>query len=108
MATILTALKSLSAYPVSRSVLADVADEFGLNLTDDANVDVRYSAPFLRAKARVYRYLSEAPNVTQGGQSYTLDDKQRGWYRAQAEALLNELGEGEQVKPTYGYKGSRL
>lgn len=55
-------------------------------------------------------WLSLAPNVTQGGQSYSFSDEQRLQFRNQANSLYKEFAADDSAtpKPVYGYKGSRL
>ena len=109
MKTISEALKGTNAYPVPATKLEEVAVRRGLTLTDTATQDVLTSRGYKLAKADVLLWLSHAPNITQGGQSYSFTDKQRQQFRNQAKTLYDECGEvSAATKPIYGYKGSRL
>lgn len=109
MITISEALKGTNAYPVPATKLEEVAVRRGLTLTDTATQDVLTSRGYKLAKADVLLWLSHAPNITQGGQSYSFTDEQRQQFRNQAKTLYNECGEvSAATMPIYGYKGSRL
>lgn len=109
MITISEALKGTNAYPVPATKLEEVAVLRGLTLTDTATQDVLTSRAYKLAKADILLWLSHAPNITQGGQSYSFTDEQRQQFRNQAKTLYNECGEvSAATKPIYGYKGSRL
>ena len=56
-------------------------------------------------------WLSVAPDVSQGGQSYSFTDEQRKQFRNRANSLYDDFGASDEAgtpKPIYGYKGSRL
>lgn len=109
MITISEALKGTNAYPVPATKLEEVAVRRGVTLTDTATQDVLTSRGYKLAKADVLLWLSHAPNITQGGQSYSFTDEQRQQFRNQAKTLYDECGEvSAATKPIYGYKGSRL
>lgn len=109
MATVLEALKSVSAYPVPLRTLVETAERRGLTLTDEATQEVLTGKTYRLALADLLLWLYLAPNITQGGQSYSFSDEQRKQFRNQANALYNELGEETaSAQPIYGYKGSRL
>lgn len=106
--TILEALRSINAYPVPQRTLEEISARRGLVTTEEATVTILTAVSFSLAKADVLVWLSYAPNVTQGGQSYSFTDEQRERFRQEAAALLDEFGEGEALRTRYGYKGSRL
>lgn len=106
--TILEALRSINAYPVPERTIREIATRRGLGNIGEASVGVLMSEAFNLAKADVLVWLSYAPNVTQGGQSYSFSDEQRERFRQEAASLLEEFGEDEQLRTRYGYKGSRL
>lgn len=109
METILESLKSVNAYPVPLRTLVEIAERRGLSLTDKATKEVLGGKNYNLAKADLLLWLSLAPNITQGGQSYSFTDEQRQQFRNNANALFSEFGEeNSSVQPTYGYKGSRL
>ena len=109
MATVLETLKSVSAYPVPLRTLVETAEKRGVVLTDTATQEAMIGKAYKLAKADLLLWLSLAPNIGQGGQSYSFTDEQRQQFRNQAKALYDECGEvSAATKPLYGYKGSRL
>lgn len=109
MATTLEALKSVSAYPVPLRTLVETAELRGLSLAVEATKEVMEGRSYRLAYADLLLWLSLAPNITQGGQSFSFTDEQRRQMRNEAQALYDELEEETAVtKPIYGYKGDRL
>lgn len=109
METILESLKSVNAYPVPIRTLVEIAERRGLSLTAEATKEVLCGKDYSLATADLLLWLSLAPNITQGGQSYSFTDEQRQQFRNRANALFNEFREEtSSVQPTFGYKGSRL
>ena len=100
-------LRGLTNYPVPEEALQSILSKRGLDgkstMTDDKLLCL--------VTADVYRWLSTAPDISQGGQSYSLTDFVREYYRRRANELYREGGEPESVleeHPRYGYKGERL
>lgn len=109
MATILETLKGVSAYPVPLRTFVETAELRGLSLTETATQEVMVGKAYKLAKADLLLWLSLAPNIGQGGQSFSFTDEQRQQFRNQAKALYDECEEVSAAsKPIYGYKGSRL
>ncbi len=110
MATLLSSLQAINAYPVPQSFFEATAASRGLDLKAEITQEALKTKAYRMTRADVLMYLSEAPNVSQGGQSYSFDEKQRQNFRNEAHAIYDELAEeGDNApKPTYGYKGSRL
>lgn len=107
--TILESLKSLSGYPIPRLSLENIAEECGLSASEAATEEQRATKPFKRAKARVYILLSEAPDVSQGGITYSFSDEDKKRFRMQAEALLEEIGDDTSaLSDEYGWMGEDL
>ena len=107
--TILESLKSLSGYPLSRLSLTNIAEEVGLAADSEATTGVRQSKSFKRAKARVYIMLSEAPDVSQGGITYSFSDEDKKRFRMQAQDLLEEVGDDTSLLgDDYGWMGEDL
>lgn len=106
---VLQSLKSLSGYPIPLATIQDVADEVGISVDAETTKELRGSKEFKRAKARIYLYLSKAPNVSQGGISYNFSEEDRRRFRQEAESILDEIGDdAEGLGVTYGYKGEDL
>ena len=104
---VLQALRSLSAYPVPPVTIERVAAERGLVVTAEADAAMLHSQPYLLCKADILIWLSEAPNVSQGGQNFSFTDEQRKQLREQASEILEDSGE-EGITAQYGYKGDTL
>ena len=108
--TVLESLKGVNAYPIPVRTLDEVALNRGLSLSDTATQETLRGAGFNLALADLLLWLASAPNITQGGQSYSFSDEQRSDLRRRAYALYREFGDegGAAPKTTFGYKGSRL
>ncbi len=108
MATLLSSLQAINAYPVPQSFFVTAAASRGLDLTSEISQEALKSKEYRLTYADVLMWLSKAPNVSQGGQSYTFDDDQRREFRNEALDIYGELDEDNAPKTRYGYKGSRL
>lgn len=106
MGTISKSLKSLSSYPIPLATIEEVAEELGLNPSDDVTPSIRNSNKFKLAKAGIYDFLSEAPNISQAGVSYSFSDGERKRFKANADSIRNELDYNNQ--DNYGYQGEDL
>ncbi|MCD8313571.1 MAG: hypothetical protein LUC24_05360 [Bacteroidales bacterium] len=107
--TILDALRGVNAYPIPLRTIVGAAERRGLTVTDEAAADTLSSASYRLAEADLLLWLSLAPDISQGGQSYSFTDEQRKRLRLRAEAVYDELEEGDSSKAAvYGYKGDRL
>ena len=110
MATILEALKGVNAYPVPLRTLVENAERRGLDLSAEATKDLLNGANYNLVVADLLLWLSFAPDISQGGQSFSFSDEQRVQLRNRANALYREFDatEAGTPKPIYGYKGNRL
>lgn len=109
MATILEALRGINSYPIPLRTLTEVAGRRGITLEEETTVEKLTSRAFKLCRADLLLWLSFAPDITQGGQSYSFTDEQREDMRALAQKLYDECDEeGQVAKPKYGYKGTRL
>lgn len=105
--TTLEALKSVNSYPIPLRTLQEVAQRRDISLEDDCTITVMQSNGYNLAYADLLMWLSYAPQITQGGQSYSFTDEQRLQFRNRASELYEEYEE-DAPKARYGYKGSRL
>ncbi len=105
--TILQSLKSLSNYPIQTATIQNAVEGFGFDVSEEATLETRKSKDFKRAQAQIYLFLSEAPNVSQGGISYSFSDDERKRFRLRADNLLDEVGDNNSGVE-YGYMGSDL
>lgn len=107
--TNLDALKSLNAYPIPLRTLVETAERRNISLTADASQESLQSKEYRLAKADLLLWLSTAPNVSQGGQSYSFSDEQRKQMRNEARGIYDLLEPSANAGCiTFGYKGSRL
>lgn len=105
--TTLEALKSVNSYPIPLRTLQEVAQRREVELESDCTVTVIQSKGYNLAYADLLMWLSFAPQVTQGGQSYSFTDDQRLQFRNHADELYGKY-EDDAPKARYGYKGSKL
>lgn len=107
--TYIDALKSINAYPIPQRVFDTIAIERGVDMDDVLTAEGARSKAYRLAKADILMWLSGAPNISQGGQSYTFSDEQRDDMRNEAQGIYNAVGvQDEAVGVVYGYKGDRL
>lgn len=108
--TIASAIESITAYPIPQALLTAIALRRGFDPTAEATAEDFTGRSMRLASADLYVWLAEAPNVSQGGQSYSFSDEQRADLRRRARAIYSELAPEEEaaVGVVYGYKGSRL
>ena len=104
----LEALKGINSYPVPLRTLTETAERRGLVLTEEATAESLVGKAFSLCRADVLLWLSYAPNITQGGQSYSFTDEQRTAMRNLAQQLYDEFEEETAPKTIFGYKGQRL
>lgn len=106
--TLLAALQNINAYWVPLRTIEVVAMSRGLNPGDDIDRGMLESKAFNLCKADLLKWLSQQPNVSQGGQSYSFTDEQRKRLKAEADSIY-ELLEPQRISGVrYGYKGDRL
>ncbi|MCF0187943.1 MAG: hypothetical protein HUK04_00390 [Bacteroidaceae bacterium] len=109
MATFIEHLKGINRYPIPQRTLAEVGERRSITLTADAAQEELSGKAYRLAKADLLLWLSLAPNISQGGQSYTFSEEQRKQMRNEANAIYQELEPTQATAmPTFGYKGSRL
>lgn len=107
--TYLDALKSINAYPIPLRTLMETAERRDLSVTAEATQEVLQSKAYRLAKADLLLWLSIAPDISQGGQSFSFTDEQRKDFKRQAQGIYDVLEPSQNAgRVTYGYKGSRL
>lgn len=114
--TLTNHLQGLNAYPIPKRAIEMIA--LKRLLPPDQDVTYRYNDEALQrtvslCEADVYAWLSMAPDVAQGGQSYSFSDAERAAFRRKANVLYRANGEEESVisdgkATTFGYKGDKL
>lgn len=107
--TIKQSLHSLSAYPIPSNAIENICGNAGISPDTQMTDVVRADAGYKKAVAHAYLWLAEAPNISQGGISYSFGDEERRRYRNRASALLAEVGSDSEADGCgYGYVGSDL
>lgn len=108
------ALLSSSNYPIPEGWIEQNATKRGLDLEATITPEVLNSSGYNVVLADCLFTLSLAPNVSQGGQSYSFTADERKAMRQAAKRLYYRAGLDEEAKGceeegvTYGYKGDRL
>ena len=108
MEIILNTLRGINAYPIPIRTLLETAGRRGVDVNEELNTEVLASRGYNLCRADLLIWLSYAPDVTQGGQSYSFTDEQRLHMRRMAQQLYDEFEEDAIPRTTYGYKGKRL
>ena len=101
MGTISNSLRSISNYPIPPAIIEEVAEDSGLNPDELVTPEIR-----MLAKAGIYDFLSEAPNISQAGISYTFSNDERNRFKLKAGSIRKKL-EGSN-HGVYGYQGEDL
>lgn len=100
-------LRNSTSYPVPEGTLESILERRGLSR--DHEMD--NSAVGILCLADLYRWHVTAPNVSQGGQSYTLTEETRKCFLEWSNEIYKMQGEPQRVmngKTQYGYKGEKL
>lgn len=109
MHTIAEALRGVTAYPVPPRTIGAITVRRGIDPDDELTSTLLRSGRYKLCEADLLMWLSLAPDVSQGGQTYSLTDAQRDDMRRRAKQLYDEFGEeGDGLRTSYGYKGSML
>ena len=104
---VIQSLRSLSAYPIPNTTLEVILTSVGLGTPESFTSETEKTEAYQRAKAKVYMFLSEAPNVSQGGVSFSFSQVEKEMFSNRAEVILTRLGDDEgQSSVNYGYLGS--
>lgn len=100
------ALRALSMYPIPDVLIQWVGAEYELDLELDYTPAVGAGYEYVKATQAVYRWLSTAPDVTQGGQTYRLSHEERARF-AELGNMAHTIPAGA-GGPEYGCKGGLL
>lgn len=108
--TIREALKGLTGYPIPVATLDYILTASDIDGADEFSVAISQSAEYKRAEGYVFRYLSEAPNVSQGGVSYsfTADDRTRFANRAKSLLIAAGVEDESETGVNFGFQGETL
>lgn len=101
MLNVSQSLQAISLYPINPITLENICEENDIAPDADCTSRLRKSTEYKRAKAAVYQYLADAPNVNEAGAAYNLTDEQRADFKRKAAALLAETGDADGFKVGY-------
>lgn len=105
---VIDSLRAISLYPINPATAELIATECGLDVTEEVNATTMTTKEYLKAKAKVYQYLAEAPTVTEAGATYSFSDEERKAFRDKADAILASIGEDEASGIECGWIGEEL
>ena len=100
------ALRGESLYPIPRETVEAFAARRGLDVARGGAAALGGRA-YRLVRADVLGWLSRAPAVSQGGQTYGFSEWERRALAARAARLYREAGEAA-GGPAYGYRGEWL
>jgi hypothetical protein len=104
--TIGESIRAITGYPIPPAAVSNICEAHGLNADDKADMTVRSASGYNLAKADTYRYLSTAPNITQGGVSYSFSEDERDRFVNLADRLSSRYGDAGGTAPvSCGYVG---
>lgn len=107
--TVRDSILALSAFPVPMRTVEAYALKRGVDLDSDATPETLSDPAYLLLTADVYIWLVLAPNVGQGGQSYSFADRKA--LKSRALAIYGLYGDDldkASAGGRYGYMGDRL
>ena len=100
MTSVIDILRGINAYPIPMNEIMGACQRRYLSYYDEATKDILDSKAFNLVKADLLLWLSIAPNISQGGQSYSFSDQQpaqpsagslqgvrAGWFRCSETCL---------------------
>lgn len=102
--TIMQALRSINSYPLTDEQLSMAALSAGLDPNSDA-IGMLTKKEYTHAKANVYALLAEAPNISQGGISFSFTSDEKKQFFAVACRLYNAIGLPMPQGSNWGYQG---
>ena len=104
--TVFDFLLSLNAYPLPTDFVLSVCIARSIEKEAPLSTYIDSSALAL-AKADIYMWLADAPDISQGGQSNSIANEVKKGLRDKASALYDKFGiEAEQKKKAvFGYRG---
>lgn len=104
--TTLDALKSISNYPTPQRTFDRIAVVRRISLTQEATPEILLSREYQTAEADLMNYLASAPNVSEGGVSFSFSQAEKEQFKRQASFIMS--GIDTPVRSHFGYKGENL
>lgn len=96
---------SITNYPIPPRTLNRVAVRRGLILTTEATQEILNTRDYRLAEADTMKWLIAAPNISEGGVTFSLSQIERSQLKQESASIYEEL---ETEEPTYGYIGEDL
>lgn len=106
MSTILDSLRSISSYPVPTNTLMRIILRRGMVASEEATPSTFTLMKYRLAEADLYKWLSQAPNVSEGGVSFSFTAVEKEAFIDEADSIYSEYG--ETTNTPYGYIGEDL
>ena len=103
--TIFESLKAMTNYPVSSACIENIIEEQGLEPSEIIDKEIRNSREYKQARASMYLLLSESPNVSQGGITFSFSTQERLAFVNKAKSIFEEIGEKSPTDLICGYMG---
>jgi len=107
MATISESLRGITAYPLPNKTILGVTMRRGLVDSSEVTRAIMLSKGYRLAEADLLKWLSKAPDVSEGGVSFSFSQKERDSFTREADSIYSEYGEPT-INDTYGYIGEDL
>lgn len=107
MATISESLKGINSYPIPSKTILGVTLRRGLVDSAEVTRAIMLSKGYRLAEADLFKWLSKAPVVSEGGVSFSFSQKERESFTKEADSIYSEFGEPT-INDTYGYIGEDL
>lgn len=105
--TVLQSIKALSNYPIPQHAITQAAVGRGMLPSDQASASIIKSSSYKLLQADILKWLSNAPNVSEGGVSFSFSESERKEMRREASRIYSENGE-EEKSQQFGYIGDQL
>lgn len=103
---------SVTAYPIAPQTIEAWAAYWNVDLQQEATRETMQAKGYQMVTANLWDWLAVAPNLSQGGQTYSFTDEQRTLFKQRAASIRSsvelEPDEQQTAPALYGYKGSRL
>lgn len=105
------ALLSIANYPIPESVIENIADSRGLDLTGLTTGSVRSFDNYRLAEADIMVWVAFAPNITEGGISFDMLYSDRKELRERANLVYKELNDPKyqsMIRQTFTFTGDEV
>lgn len=105
---IIDTFKAVSSYPIPSDVIQSICVMQGLDMETEATSEVVEGRAYKLALSDLYQWLASAPNVSQGGQTYSFTEYDKKLFVDKSFSILTEAGNGDKKGSRYGYKGDSI